>query len=121
MIVTNTSRQQALLMKIPKFSSVSRIITGSLIAAVALVALPNAAHADRNDSRGKSNHYEKHDGDRTTASVQRALARRGYYKGSIDGDLGRGTRAAIARYQKRNGLRVTGDVNRSLLRSLKIS
>lgn len=55
---------------------------------------------------------------RTEASVQRALAQRGYYRGPIDGDLGRGSRAAISRYQADRGMRVTGDVNTDLLRSL---
>lgn len=55
---------------------------------------------------------------RTEAEVQRALARRGYYRGPIDGDLGPGSRNAIARYQADHGLRVTGGVNSSLLRSL---
>jgi Putative peptidoglycan binding domain len=52
------------------------------------------------------------------AQVQRALARRGYYNGPVDGDVGPGTRRAIARYQARNGLQVTGTVTRGLTRSL---
>lgn len=52
------------------------------------------------------------------AAVQRALARRGYYNGPIDGDIGPGTRAAIARYQRDRGLRPTGVVDSTLLRSL---
>ena len=52
------------------------------------------------------------------ASVQRALARRGYYNGPIDGDIGQGSRRAIARYQQEHGLRVTGSINSSLLNSL---
>jgi hypothetical protein len=58
--------------------------------------------------------------DSTDASVQRALARRGYYNGPIDGSLGRGGRNAIARYQQDRGLPVTGTVTSSLLRSLGI-
>ena len=53
-------------------------------------------------------------------AVQRALARRGYYYGPIDGDLGPGSRRAIARYQRDHGLRVTGTVTSGLLRSLAI-
>lgn len=52
------------------------------------------------------------------AAVQRALARRGYYQGSIDGAIGAQSRRAIARYQQDNGLRVTGDINSSLINSL---
>jgi peptidoglycan hydrolase-like protein with peptidoglycan-binding domain len=54
------------------------------------------------------------------ASVQRALARRGYYRGPIDGDIGPGSRNAIAAYQRDRGLSVTGRVTPSLLRSLGI-
>ncbi|MEZ0277026.1 MAG: peptidoglycan-binding protein, partial [Roseimicrobium sp.] len=59
-------------------------------------------------------------GSSTDASVQRALARRGYYNGPIDGSLGSGSRNAIARYQRDRGLPVTGSVTSSLLRSLGI-
>lgn len=52
------------------------------------------------------------------ASVQRALARRGYYHGAIDGDIGPASRRAITRYQVDHGLPVTGTVTSSLLRSL---
>lgn len=53
--------------------------------------------------------------------VQRALARRGYYRGAIDGDVGPGTRGAIREYQYRHRLEVTGRIDRSLLRSLGLS
>lgn len=59
--------------------------------------------------------YRSNSGD---AAVQRALARRGYYQGSIDGAIGAQSRRAIARYQQDNGLRVTGDINSSLINSL---
>ncbi len=52
------------------------------------------------------------------ADVQRALARRGYYYGPVDGDIGPGTSRAIRRYQYSHGLPVTGDIDRYLLRSL---
>lgn len=52
------------------------------------------------------------------ASVQRALARQGYYYGPIDGDIGPGSRRAIARYQADRGLRVTGSITPGLLDSL---
>lgn len=52
------------------------------------------------------------------ASVQSALARRGYYRGYIDGQIGPQSSRAIARYQSEQGLRVTGGINASLLRSL---
>ncbi len=58
--------------------------------------------------------------DALAEDVQRALARRGYYKGPIDGDVGLGTRGAIREYQYRNRLEVTGRIDRSLLRSLGV-
>ena len=60
------------------------------------------------------------DDDDLAVDVQRALARRGYYHGAIDGDVGPGTRGAIREYQYRNRLEVTGRIDRSLLRSLNL-
>ena len=54
------------------------------------------------------------------AEVQKALARRGYYRSRIDGQFGPQTRQAIRHYQRERGLAVTGAVDRSLLRSLGI-
>ena len=59
--------------------------------------------------------------DDLSVDVQRALARRGYYRGAIDGDIGTGTRAAIRRYQYEHRLEVTGRIDRSLLRSLGLA
>ena len=58
--------------------------------------------------------------DDLAVDVQRELRRRGYYRGSIDGDVGPGTRAAIRAYQYDRGLSATGRIDRSLLRSLGI-
>lgn len=52
--------------------------------------------------------------------VQRELRRRGYYRGSIDGDVGPGTRSAISRYQYDRGLPVNGRIDRNLIRALGI-
>lgn len=52
------------------------------------------------------------------SQVQAALAQQGYYDGPVDGLVGPGTRAAIASYQRDNGLRVTGFINDSLLAAL---
>ena len=60
------------------------------------------------------------DVDGLAADVQRALKRRGYYRGSIDGDIGPGSRAAIRQYQANHRLPVTGRIDRSLLRSLGV-
>ncbi len=50
--------------------------------------------------------------------VQRQLARRGYYHGAIDGDIGPGTRAAIRNYQADRGLPITGRIDRALIDKL---
>lgn len=52
--------------------------------------------------------------------VQRALARRGYYRGVIDGDLGPRSRAAIRSWQADCGLPVTGQLDARTLRSLAL-
>ena len=53
--------------------------------------------------------------------VQRKLKNLGYYDGSIDGDYGSGTKAAVKRFQKKNGLNETGKVNKSTLEKLNSS
>jgi ABC-type Zn2+ transport system substrate-binding protein/surface adhesin len=53
-------------------------------------------------------------------AVQQALAEMGYYNGPIDGVIGAGTRNAIARYQSDYGLAVTGNINNSLMQSLRL-
>ena len=57
-------------------------------------------------------------GNSVSADVQRALAKRGYYGGYIDGQIGPQSSRAIARYQRNHGLRVTGSINQGLLRFL---
>lgn len=58
--------------------------------------------------------------DSLAVDVQRELRRRGYYRGSLDGDIGPGSRAAIRAYQYDRGLSATGRIDSSLLRSLGI-
>jgi hypothetical protein len=54
------------------------------------------------------------------AAVQIELAKRGYYHGPVDGDIGPGSRAAIRAYQVDRGLRVTGRIDGGLLRALRL-
>ena len=56
--------------------------------------------------------------DSVSSAVQRELARRGYYQGYIDGQIGPQSRRAIVRYQQSRGLRPTGEITSSLLHSL---
>jgi len=59
--------------------------------------------------------------DATVAAVQRRLARGGYYRGSIDGVIGPGTRSAVAAFERKNGLPVDGVIDRQLLRTMGLS
>ena len=52
--------------------------------------------------------------------VQRTLARKGYYNGVIDGDLGPRSRAAIRAWQMDCRLPVTGQLDAPTLRSLAL-
>lgn len=58
--------------------------------------------------------------DDLAVDVQRALKRRGYYTGAVDGDIGPGSRSAIRAYQADRGLPVTGRIDSRLLRALGI-
>ena len=54
-------------------------------------------------------------------SVQVELIRRKYYFGTVDGQVGPGTRQAISQYQAANNLQVTGTINQALVVSLGIT
>src|SRR6266496_1364923 len=56
--------------------------------------------------------------DQVIANVQSALQQQGYYQGEVDGLLGPQTRAAIADYQRANGLADTAAIDRPTLSSL---
>src|SRR5262245_34961669 len=53
-------------------------------------------------------------------SVQQALKDEGFYYGEVNGDVNANLTAAIRRYQIRNGLQVSGELNDETLRSLGI-
>lgn len=58
--------------------------------------------------------------DQVIESVQQALKEEGFYYGEVNGDMNANLTAAIRRYQIRNGLQVTGELNDETLRSLGI-
>ena len=58
--------------------------------------------------------------DQVTESVQQALKDQGFYYGEINGETNATLTAAIRRYQIRNGLQVTGELNDETLQSLGI-
>src|ERR1043166_8479454 len=57
--------------------------------------------------------------DQAIADVQRALKEQGFYYGEITGQKDADTTAAIRRYQIRNGLQITGELNDETLRSIR--
>jgi len=59
--------------------------------------------------------------DQTIQSVQQTLKDQGFYYGNVTGEKSAETTAAIRRYQIRNGLQVTGDINPETLQSLNMS
>ena len=59
--------------------------------------------------------------DQTTQSVQQALKDQGFYYGNVTGDKSAETTAAVRRYQIRNGLQVTGEIDPETLRSLNVN
>ena len=58
--------------------------------------------------------------DPTIESVQQALKDQGFYYGDTNGSKDADTTAAIRRYQIRNGLQITGDLNDETLKSLGV-
>src|SRR5215468_12302535 len=58
--------------------------------------------------------------DQTIQSVQQTLKDQGFYYGEITGEMNANLTAAIRRYQIRNGLQVTGELNDETLQSLGI-
>jgi peptidoglycan hydrolase-like protein with peptidoglycan-binding domain len=59
--------------------------------------------------------------DQTTQSVQKALKDQGFYHGNVTGDKSADTTAAIRRYQIRNGLQVSGEIDSETLHSLNVN
>ena len=51
-------------------------------------------------------------------AVQRQLAKRGYYKGSVDGQFGPASKEALSRFQKKQGLKETGRIDEPTLDAL---
>jgi peptidoglycan hydrolase-like protein with peptidoglycan-binding domain len=54
-------------------------------------------------------------------SVQQALKDEGFYYGDVTGNKDADTAAAIRRYQIRNGLQITGDLNDETLKALGVN
>ena len=59
--------------------------------------------------------------DQTVQSVQQGLKDQGFYYGNVTGDKSSETTAAVRRYQIRNGLQVTGEMDPQTLHSLNVN
>src|SRR5215472_1861495 len=59
--------------------------------------------------------------DQSIRSLQQALKDQGFYYGTVTGEKSAETTAAVRRYQIRNGLQVTGEINQETLRALNSS
>lgn len=59
--------------------------------------------------------------DEVIANVQTALQGAGYYYGEITGSLGVDTRAAIANFQRDNGLQITGAIDEGTVEALGLN
>jgi len=62
--------------------------------------------------------YNDLDPAQVISSVQTELQRLGYYRYAVDGQMGPATRAAIANYQRDNGLSITSAIDEPTLESL---
>ncbi|MEP2777631.1 MAG: peptidoglycan-binding domain-containing protein [Luteolibacter sp.] len=58
--------------------------------------------------------------DRIEVRAQRRLQALGFYRGAIDGDFGRGSRAALVKFQRGKHLRPTGVLDAMTIRALGI-
>src|SRR3981081_2481706 len=57
--------------------------------------------------------------DQTIESVQQALKDQGFYYGEVTGEKNADTTAAIRRFQIRNGLQISGELNDETLKALR--
>jgi len=78
--------------------------------------LPNSPAINLPKIKGNSAQFQ-----RIVQRLQMMLYAYGFYSGALDGIAGSDTRAAIAKYQSKNGLEVTGQVDENLIKSLGIS
>ena len=82
----------------------------------------NSGKSDTKKSSGNSDGTcGPGDNGNAVKKVQRKLKNLGYYSGSIDGDYGSGTKTAVRDFQKKNGLNVTGKVNKNTLSKMNSS
>ncbi len=98
--------------------------TGNVNSAT-LEKLNGAASSSSSSSSGSSSSAGEtcKPGDKGEAvkDVQKKLKNLGFYSGSIDGDYGKGTKAAVKAFQKANGLTANGTANSKTIAKLNNS
>ena len=77
----------------------------------------NGSIADNGNGPGGGNGGQPVGGSLPEA-VQRQLAKRGYYKGVVDGQFGAESRDALTRFQKKQGIKQTGKIDEPTLEAL---
>lgn len=75
---------------------------------------------DRYDDRRNDYHGDRHRRLSLEAKTQLRLRELGFYRGPVDGDFGRGSRSALAKFQYRRGLRPTGWLDSRTQRALRL-
>ena len=78
----------------------------------------NGAYDGRVADDHSGNNGDNPDPSALPKEVQRQLSKRGYYKGSIDGEFGPASKSALTRFQQDNNLHATGRVDGSTLKAL---
>ena len=92
----------------------------------------SGSSGSKNSSKGSSGKSSKSSGNSdgtcgpgdsgsAVKKVQQRLKKLGYYTGGVDGDYGNGTKTAVRNFQKRNGLKANGTVNKTTLAKLNSS
>ena len=94
------------------------LTTASVIALGAGLTFAGTSPADAWSHSGMHSARMTHVSRAEVRDVQQKLQADNLYRGKIDGMLGSQTRRAIADYQKRNGLRVTANLDRQTRDSL---
>lgn len=77
----------------------------------------SAAHQSTTTTKKVSKYYRAS----TVRKVQNKLNKLGYKCGKADGAYGSKTKAAIKKFQKKQGMSVNGKINKTLLKKLKIN
>ncbi|MGE5305278.1 MAG: peptidoglycan-binding domain-containing protein [Alphaproteobacteria bacterium] len=99
--------------------------TGYLLASVIALGLAQPAFATDQAKEAapkveKAEHARVHKGSEEIVKVQEALKAKGEEPGSIDGIMGKKTRAALKKFQEQNKLKATGTLDQQTAEKLGV-